>query len=351
MRQNERRRVALLKLLAGIPKPARKAIVRALDESMDSLIIDAQSDEEDKADEKESGEGMDATRSLREPDASGSGKVSVTKLLFWAGSLLVTASCLVIFAPSVIGIAYLRSFGTFQERAAEQRYLFQYTMMMNTEVAAHDAQYWEQGDAEMLLKYTIKTLEEKHRLVRIGVGNIPGTDSVRDLDDLLLNGGTCLLSGGCDKLVYNATIGFSKATVYNGLETITRAFLDASADFLSAPSAQRTTAHDNWRLAYALSAFMKDGLLQESETVYNLVLNSLQMTSTLTTLVFSFACVIIAAVGVFVFRRIVMELFEQANELVDIAFSVPRHLLPPTSAFLRCLDSGGLALEMDDARG
>ncbi|KAJ3336365.1 hypothetical protein HDU93_002951 [Gonapodya sp. JEL0774] len=374
MRQNAMRRLALLKLIAGIPKSVRKAILRSLDEvkqahfqsqqSMDSLIIDAAEVEEDsKADESEKGAEVNElpARDVRENEANTS-KISTTKALFWLGSLLVAGSCLVIFAPSVIGIAYLRSFGTFQENAAEQRYLFVSKDFLNYskhgfnangagEVAARDTQFWEQGDAEMTLSYSIDTLRDKHRIVRVGTDRIPGTDQVRELDALLLTGGTCLLSSGCDKLVYNSTIKFTKNLVYNGLEGITRAFLDASADFLAAPPSQRTINNDNWRLAYALSTFMSSGLLVESDTIYGLVTAFLQSTSTITTFVFAIAVVIIASVGAFVFRRIVVELFEQADELVDIALSVPRNLLPATSPMLRCIESGGLALEMDDVRG
>ncbi|KXS12617.1 hypothetical protein M427DRAFT_137139 [Gonapodya prolifera JEL478] len=218
--------------------------------------------------------------------------------------------------------------------------------MFSIETAVDDHSTWRPGEAAMFLDQGIDLARNQAEVIRRGKAGISGTDSVPFLYPMLVSGGFCNNPAGCTNRTWNATIGLTSNLVLGGIEKVQRVFLENAQIFLAADPPQRTLKNDEYTLMYGISRDLTGGITNIYLPVFNL--GQIVHDRAVAEVSGTFAVCVAAGVMTYllVFRRLVRDMAGQTDELVDIVFSVPKSVIPPGSPLARCVETGGLSVEV-----
>ncbi|KXS18734.1 hypothetical protein M427DRAFT_153094 [Gonapodya prolifera JEL478] len=284
---------------------------------------------------------------IRNEDHESSFRVPRHKILFLVGCMLATIAGLSIFLPAILEVEYMCGLIQATENVAKQRYYISRILMLATEVAVDDTTVWNRGEAEMYLIHSIDVATTAAEIVRVGQNGVPGTDDLPFLYNQLVVGGICNNAAGCNSnRTYNASIGLTPALVYSGVEEVQRTFLVHARAFATAPPSQRTLQNSDYMLIYAIFRDLAAGLTNAYNPMFNLGVAAHDRSTAELTCVFSLAIMLLLCNFLFIFRRLVRDLSGQTDELVGIVFAVPKAVVQPGSPLAKCIETGGLSVEM-----
>ncbi|TPX66945.1 hypothetical protein SpCBS45565_g04121 [Spizellomyces sp. 'palustris'] len=346
LRQAATKHKVVIDVLKHIPKSSRRKIVDNLEEEIEELL-----ELEDTQDRKQVG----ITRDI-ETSVSKWLIVKYTWLYIAAVSVL---ACLAVslFIPPMLSGSHSDNTAFMILASNSRRYQSQTINYLAHELSAADSHTWAPYQVQLLTEIRIDMLERLHHDALNGAGSTPSLNTISELDGLTRLGGMCLRDSGCQDIVYNATIGFTRDFIYSGANNIITTFIDRYPyDVLNGFQARHFVATGDYSrdnpdllLLENIEVDIADGLKAVDDVLLTVAKAVSNHYMQVVNILFSVTIVYYVLFYTYFFWMIIRAVQAQIRQMVAVIFWVPNDILSECPQMQSFINLGGIAqaAEMD----